>query len=107
MGDKEVPCFVNGHDQVVVELDPTDDFQLFIRALESLRDGMETDFRVGCLILHGMSGGLVDDRIDATNVNKVDDDLDPVRSTVFEVREVHLIELDGNGSDFRVCWESP
>ena len=38
MGDKEVPWFVNGHDQVVVELDPTDDFQLFIRALESLRD---------------------------------------------------------------------
>ena len=47
MGDKEVPCFVNGHDQVVVELDPTDDFQLFIRALKSLRDGMETDFRGG------------------------------------------------------------
>lgn len=63
---------------------------------------METDFRVGCLILHGMS-----DRIDANNVNEVDDDLDPVRSTVFEVREVHFIELDGNGSDFRVCWESP
>lgn len=63
---------------------------------------METDFRVGCLILHGMS-----DRIDANNVNEVDDDLDPVRSTVFEVREVHLIELDGNGPDFRVCWGSP
>ena len=25
MGDEEVPCFVNGHDQVVVELDPTND----------------------------------------------------------------------------------
>lgn len=61
------------------------------------------------LILHGMSGGLVDDRIDANNVNEVDDDddLDPVRSTVFEVREVHLIELDGNGPDFRVYWGSP
>lgn len=65
---------------------------------------METDFRVGCLILHGMS-----DRIDANNVNEVDDDddLDPVRSTVFKVREVYLIELDGNGPDFRVCWGSP
>ena len=104
MGDEEVPCFVNGHDQVVVELDPTNDFQLFIWALESLRDEMETDLRVGCLVLRGMSGGLIDDRIDATNVSEVDDDLDPVRSTVFEVRGVHLIELDGNGSDFRVCW---
>ena len=59
---------------------------------------------VGCLILHGMSGGLVDDRIDATNVNEVDDDLDPVRSTVFEVRGVHLIESVG---DFLFRWESP
>lgn len=56
---------------------------------------METDFRVGCLILHGMSGGLVDDRIDATNVNEVDDDLDPVKSTVFEVR---------GSPSYRVCW---
>ena len=45
MGDKEVPWFVNGHDQVVVELDPTDDFQLFIRALESLRDGTVFEVR--------------------------------------------------------------
>lgn len=47
---------MNGHDQVVVELDPTDDFQLFILALESLRDGMETDSgwvalsSMGCLV---------------------------------------------------------
>lgn len=71
----------------VVELDPTNDFQLFIRALESLRDGMETDFRVGCLILHGMSGGLVDDRIDANNVNEVDD-----------VRSSQIHGLRGQGS---------
>ena len=45
MGDEEVPCFVNGHDQVVVELDPTNDFQLFIRALESLRDGTVFEVR--------------------------------------------------------------
>ena len=45
MGDEEVPCFVNGHDQVVVELDPTDDFQLFIRVLESLRDGTVFEVR--------------------------------------------------------------
>ena len=45
MGDEEVPCFVNGHDQVVVELDPTDDFQLFIRALGSLRDGTVFEVR--------------------------------------------------------------
>ena len=75
----------------VIELDPTNDFQLFIRALESLRAGMETDFRVGCLILHGMPDGLVDDRIDANNVNEVDDDLDPVRPTVFEVRKSILL----------------
>ena len=36
---------MNGHDQVVVELDPTDDFQLFIRALESLRDGTVFEVR--------------------------------------------------------------
>ena len=66
----------------VVELDPTNDFQLFIRALESLRDGMETDFRVGCLILHGMS-----DRIDANNVNEVDD-----------VRSSQIHGLRGQGS---------
>lgn len=45
MGDKEVPWFVNGHDQVVIELDPTDDFQLFIRALESLRDSTVFEVR--------------------------------------------------------------
>lgn len=31
----------------VVELDPTNDFQLFIRALEFLRYGIETDFFLG------------------------------------------------------------
>lgn len=53
MGDKEVPWFVNGHDQVVVELDPTDDFQLFIRALESLL-GMARSSKSGESILSSL-----------------------------------------------------
>lgn len=107
LGDEEIPTCIRTRHQVVVELSSGDDLRLLVRAVESLRRGMETDLRVGALLLRGMSGGLVDNRpevVEAEDLDRVGDALDPVRSTVFEVLEAHLIESTGDADVFHLCW---